>query len=199
MQSYRLFIIALFPLLLSACKQEQTPAPQKESYVQFFTGAINNKRVDIKTQTTVTYQACESCNIESISGDWTGFTSINKDAYAVTVFLAKENPADAQMPKLKFRIFDIKPATFKITGEEDIYSPLATYIVLLKKGKTDAESTFYTANQQYKPFEITINKYVFNPDSGLPVVGGRLNGVLYNTTNHQDSIVLKDCTFEVKY
>jgi hypothetical protein len=198
MQPYRFFVFILFVLALSACKQEQTPEPSGD-YVQYFNGAIDGKKVDIKTATTVSYHPCENCNVESVSGDWTGYGSINKDAYVVSVFLAKDKPNDAQMPKLKFRVFDIKPGDFKITGEEDIYNPLASYILIIKKEKAGEDNKLYAPNPQKHPFEIAINKYEFKPDSGLPFVGGKLNGVLYNTKNQQDSIVLKDCNFEVRY
>jgi hypothetical protein len=199
MQLYRLLFISVFIIFLSACKQEQSPKPQNGEYLQYFNGTINGRKIDIKTQTSTTKVQCKDCNIESIAGDWTGYPGVNKDAYAVSVLLSKEAPGDDKMPLLKFRIFDIKPRTFTITGEDDIYDPLASYVVVVKKKKPDTDNTFYAPSPEKKPFEIAINRYEFKPDSGLPFVGGKLNGVLYNTTNQQDSIVIKNCNFEVRY
>jgi RNA polymerase subunit RPABC4/transcription elongation factor Spt4 len=199
MHLYRLFLIGLVITSLSACKQEQSPKPQNQKYVQYFNGSINGKDVDIKTQKNSTSPICDNCNVESIAGDWTGYPSVNKEAYTVSVRLSKERSGDEKMPLLEFRIFDIKIKSFNITGEENIFDALSTYVVIVKKEKSKTDNTYYSPDPQKKPFEITINKYEFKPDSGLPFVGGKLNGVLYNTANRQDSIVIKDCNFEVRY
>ncbi|RFZ92201.1 DUF5025 domain-containing protein [Mucilaginibacter conchicola] len=184
---------------LSSCKKENTDNSQKQGYTQYFNGTVNGKAVDIKTEATSRYLQCTACDVESIAGDWTGFTSIDKEAYKVSVVIADDKSGVSKTQRLVFRVFDIKKGVFSLTGTEDIYNPLSSYALVVKQGNTDKYDVFYMADPKKAPFTIEINKYEYNSVSALPTVGGKLNGTLYNTKDAGDAIEIKDATFEVRY
>lgn len=200
MQLNRIATILLTTIALSSCKKEVAQSPQKQDYIQYFKGTINGQAVDIKTSTDLAnYPQCTNCDIESIAGDWTGFPGVNKEAYKVSVVLANNNDGEPKMQRLIFRIFGIKKGEFTFTGDEDIYGATSSFAFVLKKSSLNDDGAFYTADPQKAPFKIQINRYEFEDGHGLPFVGGTLNGTLYNTTNRQDSITVKDASFEVRF
>lgn len=191
----RFSLIVCCSILSLSCKKEAIPTEQKaEPYVQHFSANINGTSVSIKN--TI------DNNRGLLRGSWTGVGIGTKpmiNMYTVNVLLPKAVPYMDYDSKLIFQIFDIKTGLNRITGEDDYYKDFGTFIAITRRTGDRSNDIMYTANKQKKPFEVSISRYEIPKNSMTPIVGGTLRGVLYNTKNIQDSIVIDQAKFEVRY
>ncbi|MBB2148262.1 DUF5025 domain-containing protein [Pedobacter gandavensis] len=185
-----LFTLSTIPTVLSCTKQEEQPL-KKPEYKQYFNAEINNKSIQIQNNLFK--------DRENLTGSWTGVGMNNRDQidmYTVRVILPK-----AQFPSnsvLNFQVFDIKKKAYYLNDAAKYLERLSTHIFLAKNSGTDS-TVLYTTNNLKKPFEIKITKYELLNDSFVPIVGGKLYGVLYNVKNMTDSVTIYNGDFEVRF
>jgi ferredoxin len=195
MKSLYPYCIALL-LCVAACKKEAIPQKEeKQEFVQFFGAVINDTNINILNT--------QSKDQSKLHGQWTGVGMANGreiPMYTISVVLPKDTPQDLFDPKLSVQIFDIHPGLFLLNGANSYYEDFASHIVLLKRyGSNNGDFKAYVAHPSKKPFEVEITRYQYPEGSIVPYVGGKLNGVLYNEKNLQDSIVIKSGKFEVRF
>ncbi|MEE1947089.1 DUF5025 domain-containing protein [Pedobacter sp. KR3-3] len=194
MKNSLLLSTVLTALLFTACKKDDiAKKPQKEEYIQFFDAQIGGQQVAIRNSIDK--------NRSVFQGQWTGVGNgkgETVDMYTVNVQLPNDKATDLIETRLRFQIFDIEPKAYQISGQVKYYETFGTYIGLSKKLDNGSWS-LYVPQVNKKPFEVGITKYQFVYGSGVPIVGGTLNGTLYNEKNLQDSIVIKNGKFEVRY
>ncbi len=180
-------------LALSSCKKEIAQTQKKQEYIQHFNATVAGKSVRIQN----------SLNKDRIqfNGSWTGVGMGNGtqlEMYTVRVTLPKEVLGRADESKLRFQIFDIQRKEYQINGDKLYEKDFSTHIYLQNSvGKSN--DVIYTTSSLKKPFKIEITKYELPKGSLVPIVGGKLNGVLYNTKDLTDSILIHDGDFEVRF
>lgn len=195
MKSFYPYLFALL-CFITACKKEPIPAKEeKQEFIQYFGAVINDVNVNIRNT--------QDKDRTKLHGQWTGVGMGNGQQipmYTVDVNLPKEAPQDLFEPKLRLQIFDIHHGLFLLDGTNSYYESFASHIALFKRyGNGNNEVKSYVAHPSKKPFAVEITRYEYPEGSGVPYVGGKLNGVLYNEKNLQDSIVIKNGQFEVRY
>jgi hypothetical protein len=192
MKSYYPYFIALL-CLTSACKKESIPQKEeKQEYVQFFGAVINNNNINVLNT--------QSKDRWKLHGQWTGVgmgDGRQIPMYTVDVTLPKEATQDLYDPKLRLQLFDIHHGLFLLDGTNAYSESFASHIAIFKGSGNDFKA--YVAHPSKKPFAVEITKYEYPEGSGVPYVGGKLNGVLYNENNLQDSVVIKNGQFEVRF
>lgn len=199
-KSKRTFSLLLAAGLLSfSCSKDKNiiEKPIQKEYTQHFEAVIAGKSIAVEN--TI------SKDRDILSGQWTGIGMSDgsaKSLYNVLVRLPKGFLDNDLEPVLRFQVDDIKVGYFNITGENDRYENLeGSHIVLSawgKNGNSD-DAIVYTANPDKKPFSLEITRYEYLSGSAIPIVGGKLSGVLYNEENVQDSITIRNGVFEVRY
>ena len=194
-----------FSLLLAAgllsfsCSKDKAiiDKPIQKEYTQHFEAVIAGKSVAIEN--TI------SKDRDILSGQWTGIGMSDgsaKSLYNVLVRLPKGLLDNNLEPVLRFQIDNIQIGYFNITGINDRYENLeGSHIVLSAWGKNgnSEDAVVYTANPDKKPFGLEITRYEYLSGSTIPIVGGKLSGVLYNEEDVQDSITIRNGVFEVRY
>lgn len=176
-----------------SCKKDKIETPVVEKYTQYFNANINGKPLSI------TGSMGENRNI--FSGSWTGIgynDGSQKEMYRVDVSIPNPVLNSTSNARLSFQIFNIQPKLYAISSAKSYRESFSTGIYLVSDLNLNS-SKVYTTNEVKKAFQIDITKYERPKDGTLPIVGGKINGTLYNTDNLQDSIVIKDGVFEVRY
>ncbi|WP_295767729.1 DUF5025 domain-containing protein [uncultured Mucilaginibacter sp.] len=175
-------------LSITSCSKTRVAKPQPEEFVQHFKANIAGKEISIENT--------RDRNRTQLTGQWTGLGNgdgTEKSIYTVDVILPADiSPISAQA-RLRVQVENVKKGEFLITGENKDYPPYKSLISLRNSNIS------YSANTAKKPFEVEITRYEYPYGSMVPYVGGKLNGVLYNEKNLQDSIIIKDGTFEVRF
>ncbi|WP_265800977.1 DUF5025 domain-containing protein [Pedobacter sp. MC2016-05] len=189
------FIIFFLAICLSmiACKKENTDVPKEDSYKQYFQANIAGKPINIAGNISTPR------NI--FHGSWTilgNSDGTNNEMYTVNVQVPKDVLNTKIGSKLQFQIFDIKTGEYLLNSKIAFQKDFSTHIYLVTELGTAGSKT-YTTDESKKAFKISILKYQKPKDGSVPFVGGNLNGVLYNTKDLQDSIVIKDAAFEVRF
>lgn len=189
----RFFFAIVAVMLLFSCKKQKTEAPVKEPYIQFINVQIAGKYLEIKGSI--------DRNRDIFSGSWTGIgygDGTQKEMYTVNVIVPNTFLNTTLASRLQFRIFDIEKKEYRLSGNDPYKQSFASSISLVTNLGL-ADSKVYTTNETKPPFKIEINRYEKPKGSGVPFVGGKLSGVLYNVKNLQDSIVIKDGVFDVRF
>ena len=189
------FIIFFLAICLSmiACKKENTDVPKEDSYKQYFQANIAGKPINIEGNISTPR------NI--FHGSWTilgNSDGTNTEMYTVNLQVPKDVLNTKIGSKLQFQIFDIKTGEYLLNSKIAFQKDFSTHIYLVTELGTSGSKT-YTTDESKKAFKISILKYQKPKDGSVPFVGGNLNGVLYNTKDLQDSIVIKDAAFEVRF
>lgn len=183
-----LFSFSVIFTILSCKKQAQQPV-EKQEYTQYFNALVDSIPIQIKNS----FDKDRS----NFMGSWTGVGMKNGDQmemYTVKAVLPKEQFPSKSV--LNFQIFDIKRKAYHINS--NYLEAFSTHIFLVKNAGT-ATQAIYTTNDLKKPFEIEITKYEFPNGRHPPIVGGKLNGVLYNEKSTADSISIYNGNFEVRF
>ena len=183
--------LLLLAITFLSCKKDKIEIPVKPVYIQYFNANIAGKDLNIKGSLGE--------NRGVFRGSWTvlGYgNGTDKDLYRVDVAIPNRisNSSSAQ---LSFQIFDIKQKPYTISSARAYLESFSSNIYLIVKSSTS--SYVYTTSELKKPFVVNITKYEKPKDGSLPFVGGKIDGVLYNTKNLQDSIVIRDGVFEVRF
>ncbi|WP_175635205.1 DUF5025 domain-containing protein [Pedobacter ghigonis] len=189
----RFFFTLLVVMLLFSCKKQKTEAPVKEPYVQFINVQIAGQNLEIKGSIDK--------NRDKFSGSWTGIgygDGTQKEMYTVNVIVPKTFLNTTFDSKLQFRIFDIEKKEYKLSENDPFKQSFASGIYIVTNLGM-ADSKVYTTNETKPPFKVQITRYEKPKDSGVPFVGGKISGTLYNVKNLQDSIVIKDGVFDVRF
>lgn len=176
-----------------SCKKESAETPKKQEHLQYFKATVDNKPVGIELPMGE--------NRELYNGSWTGVGMANgeeKEMYTVHVALPKELLNSNRGSVLRFQIFDIKKKEYQISNDAPGPNNLSSHVFLWKDAGAEGETTYSTSSLK-KPFKVEITKYESPYKSNLRTVGGKLSGVLYNTKNLMDSIVIQNGSFEVGY
>ena len=183
--------LLLLAITFLSCKKDKIEIPVKPVYIQYFNANIAGKDLNIKGSLGE--------NRGVFRGSWTvlGYgNGIDKDLYRVDVAIPNRisNSSSAQ---LSFQIFDIKQKPYTISSARAYLESFSSNIYLIVKSSTSSD--VYTTSELKKPFVVNITKYEKQKDGSSPFVGGKIDGVLYNTKNLQDSIVIRDGVFEVRF
>ncbi len=103
--------------------------------------------------------------------------------------------------RLKIQLEHIKPGIFNITGNDSIFQPLAgSFAVLSIRTAANSHTLVqYTASTKKQPFRVQVTGFDYPAYSSTPTVTGTFNGTLYNTQNINDSVIVKNGTFKVRY
>lgn len=189
------FIIFFVAICLSiiACKKENADTAKEDIYIQYFKANISGIPINIVGNI--------STHRDIFHGSWTvlgNSDGTNNEMYTVNIQVPKEVLNTKINPKLQFQIFDIKAREYLLNNKVAFQKDFSTHIYLVTELGTSASKT-YTTNESKKAFKISILKYEKPKDGSVPFVGGNLNGVLYNTKDLQDSIIIKDAAFEVRF
>lgn len=190
----KIWLYLLIFLSFSSCKKEESKKEDNIEYIQYFSAKIGGKNIDIKN----------SINGDrfKLHGSWTGINNDEVHVYQVKVNLPEErNEIVKYETLLNFQIYDIERNKVNNIIDNEFYqNDFNSYIFLSKTMIDDDKNyTIYSPNTNKKPFKIEITKYQFIKDSLVPIVGGKLNGVLYNKKNLLDSVIIKDGIFEVRF
>ena len=180
-------------MLLCSCKKQNAEVPVKTPYVQFIKMQIAGQPLEIKGSIDQ--------NREIFSGSWTGIgygDGTQKEMYTVNVTVPKTFLNTTTDSKFQVRIFDIEKKEYLLSDSDPYKQSFASSIYLVTNlGSADLK--VYTTNETKPPFKVQITRYEKPKDSGVPFVGGKLNGTLYNVNNLQDSVVIKDGVFDVRF
>ncbi|WP_133780792.1 DUF5025 domain-containing protein [Pedobacter nutrimenti] len=191
--------LVIFAIIGISCEKNKKIDPevdqQAQVFSQHFYAFINDKPVTV-------HSSLEK-NRALFNGQWTGIgmpKGSNINLYKVNVVVPKEAFKEGYASDLKFQIYNISKKTFFITGKDDYYNVTGTYIAMRKKtGPAETDQKIYAANIKKKPFQVLITNYETIKGSLVPLVEGRLNGVLYNIKNPSDSVVIKNGEFKVRF
>ncbi|MBS7566582.1 DUF5025 domain-containing protein [Mucilaginibacter sp. Bleaf8] len=170
-----------------SCSKKEAVEESTPEYVQFFKASVNGKPMAVENTMRK--------DRENLSGSWTGLgfaSGEQKELYTISVALPSETKP-SETAKLRIHIWEVKEGTFTISNTIPNNLLTESHILLWKSNNT------YTPNNHAKPFTVRITKYERPAGSSIPTVGGQLNGVLYNEQNSQDSVVIKDGSFEVRF
>ncbi|WP_316839797.1 DUF5025 domain-containing protein [Pedobacter gandavensis] len=184
------YLLAAFSL--SSCKKESPVKEEKKADIQYLKATIDGQSISLQktdNDRTVFY------------GSWTGLGMGNGakiDIYTVDVNLPKASLSSTDVFRLSFQIYDVKKRKYEMEGDLSDRTDFGAYIYAVKKPDL-GENVLYSTSSLKKPFHIEITKYEYPKNSLIPIVGGKFNGVLYNTKNLLDSIVVKNGEFEVRY
>ncbi|MFD2289087.1 DUF5025 domain-containing protein [Pedobacter petrophilus] len=176
-----------------SCEKNITETTIKEKYTQYFNANIAGQSLNIKGSIDE--------NRDIFSGSWTGVGNSDgtqKDMYRVKVTVPRTFLNTTLDAKLSFQVYDIKPGIYLLSDAKAYQKDFANHMYLATNVGLE-NSNFYTTNEQKNPFKIEITKYEKPKDSSVPIVGGKINGTLYNIKNLRDSIVIKDGVFEVRF
>jgi len=180
-------------MLLCSCKKPNAELPAKMPYVQFIKMQIAGQSLEIKGSIDQ--------NRDKFSGSWTGIgygDGTQKEMYTVNVTVPKMFLNTTTDSKFQVRIFDIEKKEYLLSDSDPYKQSFASSIYLVTNlGSADLK--VYTTNETKPPFKVQITRYEKPKDSGVPFVGGKLNGTLYNVNNLQDSVVIKDGVFDVRF
>lgn len=193
------FLITTISIFGISCEKAKKNDPDAEKstapFSQHFYAFINNKPITV-------HSSLEK-NRDLFNGQWTGIgmpNGSNINLYKVNVVLPEEGSAGGLHSDLKFQIYNISKKTFLITGKDNYYNVTGTYIALKKQtGPAETDQKIYVAKPGKKPFEVQIITYESIKGSLVPLVEGKLNGVLYNVKNPLDSVVIKNGDFRVRF
>ena len=189
----KLIIFCVIISLFTACEKEHTEVIAKDSYIQYFQANIAGKPINIEGPIAT--------NRDIFQGSWTilgNSDGTSNEMYTVNVKVPKDVLNTTISSILRFQIFDIKAREYLINSKNAFQKDFSTHIYLVTELGTSASKTF-TTTESKTAFKISISKYEKPKDGSVPFVGGNLNGVLYNTRDLQDSIVIKDAAFEVRF
>lgn len=191
-KSFLAFGIGLFTILgLSSCKKQISEKAEEPIRVQYLKAEIGSQSIDIR----------KTDNDRNLFyGSWTGVgmaTGTQIDMYSVELNLSKVLLVSNEVSKLRFQIFDIKTKQYQIDHDFSFPIDFTTYIYMIKNagGKNEV---IYSTSRLKKPFSIEVKRFEYPNDSIIPIVGGKFNGVLYNTKNLKDSVVIENGEFEVR-
>ncbi|WP_342644541.1 DUF5025 domain-containing protein [Mucilaginibacter sp. CSA2-8R] len=101
----------------------------------------------------------------------------------------------------RIQLNNVKTGIFDITGEDSVFQPLTgSYAVLSIRSAANSYSlVLYTASVKKQPFKVQVTGFEYPPYSSIPTVTGTFNGVLYNTQNIADSVIVKNGAFKVRF
>ncbi len=183
----------LVSVLLISCKKENTENQVKEPYIQYFMADLAGKPLDIKGSLSSNRDLFRGCLTRIGYGNGT-----SKEMYTVSVQVPKTILGTTIDSKLQFQLFDVQEKEYLLTSNRAFQEDFSTHIYLVTNlGMPN--SKIYTAFDNKLPFKISILKYEKPNDGSIPFVGGKLTGVLYNTTDLQDSIIIKNGAFDVRF
>ncbi|WP_316799619.1 DUF5025 domain-containing protein [Pedobacter frigidisoli] len=193
MKTHNTILTLLFPVLLFSCKKDPAETTEKQPYVQYFKADVAGQSLDIKGSNSTNREIFRGSR--TIIGDADG---TQHEMYTVNVALQATVLNTTSPSKLQFQIFDIRPKEYQLANGDAYQKNFSTHIFLVTDlGRPD--SKLYTTSAVKSPFHIVISKYDMPKDSGIPFVGGKLDGVLYNVKNLQDSIVIRNGVFDVRF
>ncbi|WP_316753800.1 DUF5025 domain-containing protein [Pedobacter gandavensis] len=177
---------------LSSCTKEEVQQEEKKAFIQYF-------KANLGSQTMNVSNALKDDDRSQLQASWTGVDiAIGKqlEVYVVNVKLPKALLNTTKESHLKFQIYDIKKKQYQINVDDPYETDFGTFIYLVKNPGMDNEVE-YTTSSFRKPFVLEITKYERPNGDIVPVVGGKLNGVLYNPKNLMDSVVIQNGDFEL--
>ncbi|WP_316762069.1 DUF5025 domain-containing protein [Pedobacter aquatilis] len=189
----KLTIFCVIISLFTACEKEHAKVDPENGYIQYFKANIAGKTVNIEGPIAT--------NRDIFHGSWTilgNSDGTSNEMYTVNVKVPKEVLNTTTSSKLQFQMFDIKAREYLLNSKNAFQKDFSTHIYLVTELGTSASKTF-TTNEGKTAFKISISKYEKPKDGSVPFVGGNLNGVLYNAKDLQDSIVIKDAAFEIRF
>ena len=187
-----LFYLTFFVSVLS-CKKQDFKVSQKKTYIQYFKANVAGQTLDIKNSIDENRHIFRGQYSEIGYGN-----GIFKEMYTINVAVPKTILNTSIDTKLQFQIFDSGIGKYEISSSDSYKGSFNTHVYIvtdlgMPSGKT------YTTHETKAPFNILITRYEKAANSALPFVGGKLDGVLYNVKDLQDSIVIKDGSFDVRF
>ncbi|MCX2450124.1 DUF5025 domain-containing protein [Pedobacter sp. PLR] len=177
---------------LSSCTKEQVQQEEKQAFTQYFKGTVGTQAINVRN-------TLRDDDRSQLQGSWSGLDiAIGNqiEIYTVNVKLPKELLNTTNEAKLRFQINNIQKKQYQINVDDPYETDFGTFIYLMKNPGLDNQVIYQTSSLK-KPFNIEITKYEFPNGDILPMVGGKLNGVLYNEKNLMDSVVIQNGDFEV--
>lgn len=117
--------------------------------------------------------------------------------YVLTINLNKADLQKGKSVNLQFQLYDFKIGLYRISNQGIDNTPQENRIILVSTGN-GTENT-YAPRFDKPPFEIEISKIKYHNYSEVPAVSGRLNGILYNTPDFRDSLVITKGSFSSRY
>lgn len=183
MRKYKISFIFLLSLLsFASCSKDEDNFPKvpKETpfYLGYFKGTVNDAPIslvntDIKT---VIHSGIISKRPVGSNGEY------------ITEYYLSIPIGDFS---LNMCLDPLEEGTYII--DKGFYSEDAPHVNMIKK---DSEPVIYYCPLK-APFKIEVDSIRYHGYSSFPYIEGKMEGILYNENNLQDSIVIKDAIFGI--
>lgn len=179
-------IAILFILFLTACEKEESfPLPEEEYHG--FNALIGEKQVDVKYSETEKLITTQNGSIDQVK------------TYGVIVDLSKDNVNNLMKTVLTFHLYDLQEKLYKI-DTQGLYGLRENRVTFSHIPLTlSVERVVYAPNPNKEAFEIRVTDIEYHAYSMIPTVSGSLQGILYNVSNDQDSITIKNGDFKLRF
>lgn len=186
--------ISIFLLLtLAACGDNKYTEEKITPWqLNYFEGDLNNKLVSVKdppseslihTAYALNYRKYED-------GNWTT-TQTFQEVYEISIPLTRAmgfSPAEDKKIRLEISLSPLNKGIYKI--QHDNYSLSSSRVCIMYEIHSNLEAVYFPSKE---PLILELTR-VECPDI-VPIIEGKLEGILYNISNPQDSIVIKNATF----
>ena len=180
------FIFSLFILLLfsfvSCDKDEDTSFEETPYYLGYFEGKVNSQDISIANQSN-SHSFIDHGNFwQEVNTDLSGFY------WEIPLGV---HISDYPYPMLRISLIPLREGEYLIDKGKLLNEEIESTIRITKD---DAKIVYHPLKSS---FRIQVDSIRFHEGSGTPYIEGKMEGILYNIENSEDSIVIKDAIFGI--
>ena len=180
------FIFSLFILLLfsfvSCDKDEDTSFEETPYYLGYFEGKVNSQDISIANQSN-SHSFIDHGNFwQEVNTDLSGFY------WEIPLGV---HISDYPYPMLRISLIPLREGEYLIDKGKLLNEEIESTVRITKD---DAKIVYHPLKSS---FRIQVDSIRFHEGSGTPYIEGKMEGILYNIENSEDSIVIKDAIFGI--
>ena len=178
---YFLFSMLLF-LSISCNKGEDISFEETPYYLGYFEGKVNSQDISIANQSN-SHSFIDHGNFwQEVNTDLSGFY------WEIPLGV---HISDYPYPMLRISLIPLREGEYLIDKGKLLNEEIESTVRITKD---DAKIVYHPLKSS---FRIQVDSIRFHEGSGTPYIEGKMEGILYNIENSEDSIVIKDAIFGI--
>ena len=179
--NYFLFSMLLF-LSISCNKGEDISFEETPYYLGYFEGKVNSQDISIANQSN-SHSFIDHGNFwQEVNTDLSGFY------WEIPLGV---HISDYPYPMLRISLIPLREGEYLIDKGKLLNEEIESTVRITKD---DAKIVYHPLKSS---FRIQVDSIRFHEGSGTPYIEGKMEGILYNIENSEDSIVIKDAIFGI--